>query len=368
MKPEKFDLKNSGPFTPAEAAKQVQLASKQLKGFQLWHPHLHVAHATFSLENIPYPIAKQTIPKGVVISRLEGIRGVGLSAKKPGEFVHPFRTAHRTLAKAANISMSLVLFETTSKKCPVGIHTLKLEADQGKGMRLQACYLHDTPTVERPPKIIRQELAERLGGLARERWVLLNDDPYLVFPGSVRRAQSKVEIAFPVGEFDELENILADLLKILGQPKRTSWWVRFVSYFGNQVFYGRILDSAGRWFHFPKPEVLKATGLTGDAAELIKLVNEAEFPSTTANLKFQTSFRKLTDVQPFFELAVRSEEIDRSVLAMFQTEKGVLAQLDFGTTRAGKVALKVLYPQRGGFGWEDAYEKLRRGEKLIPEP
>ncbi|MBC8096367.1 MAG: hypothetical protein H7Y43_11185 [Akkermansiaceae bacterium] len=155
---------------------------------------------------------------------------------------------------------------------------MSLLADQGKGLRLQAHHLHDTPTPPTPPAVVREQITQKLGSLARDRWHLLTDEDYIEFPRNVRRAQSTMEIPFPPGEFDELETILAELLKIHGQPKRASWWVSFVDYFRNrEVFYRRILDDAERWFHFPRPEVLKATGLKGDATELIKLVNEAGF-------------------------------------------------------------------------------------------
>jgi hypothetical protein len=46
----------------------------------------------------------------------------------------------------------------------------------------------------------------------------------------------------------------------------------------------------------------------------------------------------------------------------------VFAQFFYDTKRGGKIFLRVLYPQRQGFGWEDAYAKLLRGEKLISWP
>ena len=358
----RFDLKNTDSFTPEGAVAWLRLASEQLKGFQLWHPQLHVAHEIFFLKGESYPIPEGTIPKGVLISEFEWVANFSTPPPSPNRFVQPFRDA-TTLSCIAEMSLSVVFHDRERKGCPEGICALTLMSTPEEGLRLQAHYLHDLTAGGNPPEVMIEHITTELGPVGRDRWILGLMD-YVVLPRNIRRYQSAVEIRFAQGEFDGLEQIVEETFRIQGNPKTAHWRVDF-----GKNFYSRIYDNAGGWYYIPKPELLKANGLTGNAGQLLQLVNKAGFPGKTADLRFLATFDQFQDARGFFELAVRSEKagegIDRSALAMFQTDKGVLAQFCFGTKGNDKIVFKVLYPGPGGFGWEDAYQKLVRGERLI---
>lgn len=364
----KFNLRNTDSFTPAEAAGWLRRASEQLEGFQLWHPQLQLAHDVFVLAGVSYPIPQNTIPKGIFISELDWVANFSAPPpRQPTEYVQPFRAT--TLSRIAEMSLSAAFNDRERKGCPTGICALALESKPEKGLSLKVQYLHDFASGEKPPEIEIERITSKLGATGRDRWVLCPMD-YVVLYRNILRYQSNVEIHFSPGELNELERILKEMFEMNGAPKTAEWRVDF-----GKHFYSRVHDNAGRYYDFPNPELLKANGLTGDAGELLQLVNIAGFPGKTADLRFYASFDELRNARAFFQLAAQSEKssvggvgngISCSALGMFKTDKGAMAQFCYGTKRNGKIVFKVLYQKRGGFGWEDAYEKLVRGERLFP--
>ena len=354
-----LDLKNTGPFTPGEAVKRLELASKELKGFQLWHPQLHVAHPSFDLEDIEYPIPSKTIPKGISISVLETISGKGPAPDGTAGLIEPFRKAQGKLARVARVSQSVEFFKTSKRSCPAGMSSMELSSAPGESIRLQVRLIHDKDCGHDSPQDVLRQVKAEFSFIPENKWTITTLKGYV--GADCCRPNSWLQIEFPAGEWDEVEKLLESFSGRLREAISAEWY----AYFG-EFFYHRVYDEMNRWFYLPNPQVLKTTGLSGGIRELIALVNDASFPGKTAQLRFDATFEGLNAVRAFFEIALRSTDFFDCALGMFQTDKGVLAQYCMETKR-GKIILKVLYPKEkgDGFGWKDAYEKLLRGEKLI---
>lgn len=354
-----LDLKNTGPFTAEEAASRLALASKQLKGFQLWHPQLHVAHPSFDLKDIEYPIPLKTIPKGITISVLETISGKGPAPNGTAGLIGPFRKAQKKLARVARVSQSVEFFKASKKNCPVGISSMELSSAPGEGIRLQVRLIHDKDCGHDSPQDVLKQIKTEFSFIPESRWTVTTLKGWV--DADCRRPNSWLQTEFPAGAWDKVEELLKSFSGRLREAVSAEW----CAYFG-EFFYHRVYDEMDRWFYLPNPQVLKTTGLSEDVHELIELVNDARFPGQTAQLCFGATFERMSAVRAFFEMALRSTDFFDCALGMFQTDKGVPASYCM-ELKQGKIRLKVLYPKEkgGGFGWEDAYEKLRRGEKLI---
>ncbi len=340
---EQLDLRDSGPFTPEEAARRIKLASQQLKWFTLCHPHWYTAHLHFELPT-SYPVPPLDLPAGVRFTRLSKIQAEFKLKDGFAELTGPF---HRAMPRLSSLAYIDTHFEFLgwSPKDAAGIGYVWIWSKPGEALKIET-HVYCASEQELPDaRAVQQGL--QAGKLKPQHgWK---------FVKSQKVGTSWIEVTFETkiesNASSKLDDILSNIFSSQTLPaKGASWAVDF------EPTYGRGSDDKGRTWCFPKPEVLRAARVTEDYRQWIALVNEAGFPGKNAIVEFEGTVERIEHFRAVFELCKRCKPWTPEAVGIFETDKGKQGFLLYENTRKG-IKLKVVY---GRNGWEEVHEELRR--------
>jgi len=338
-----LNLRDTGPFSPAEAAQRIKLASKQLKWFTLCHPHWHTAHCRFEWP-ARYPLPSLPVGKTVRVSTIEGFAGEFKPSSVGEEIAKALVNAQSPLGQIATVGLVIDWLGYSPKKT-AGLARLRFRLEPNTSWKITAhvFYKGPIPGEETGPPLGDGPLSPAKGWKATECSARRSGWLDAELSLELDRAQMKTWGS-------SLQAIMSSQPRL---PKTGDWRVMFE--------YDVKRDEKERSWSVWKPEYTKATAIKGDVKELFDLVNAVNFPGEKTTVELYCTVDKVEDFRGLLEFAVRCAPYPHQPIAIFETDKGKQGFLEFNGGPKG-IKLAASY---GRNGWETIHEELRRtGGKL----
>lgn len=339
---EKIDLRNSGPFTPAEAARRVKIASRQLKWFTLCHPYWHTAHCTHQWKTT-FPLPPLVIPKGVRLTCVDDVDAEFSLARPGGDELADAVGAGTKLAGVAKCSIG---FYGRGGRNKPGLFSFRIVLTPGGDWDAKVSVFHPHAKDKRAAV----KLAVEAGQLAAAGgWRLV---PSTSPPDKKSCTESKLVLALNGKEQQRwvpvVEAILATQPTTIKKAALNVW-------FNNAVVHEQ------NWWQGSHSVWNRTDGKPSDSLgqhpeRLLELLGNTGFPSGTAEVTFESTVERIEDVLALFKLAMQCGTLGQQALGIFETERGKQGFLLFDVVSKG-IKLIVAY---GPNGWEDLHEELRR--------
>jgi len=333
---EKLHLRDSGPFSPEEAAKRVKLASQQLKWFTLCHPHWPTAHYPFELATT-FPLPSLPIPKGVRITALDCIRGEFQLSPSGEELIAG--------AVSANLKLSgdlRIVFSVSGHGLPdnPGLYALSFIFNEHSEWEVWATVYHRN--VKDKNALIKSAVETGHLGAAKNWKFVEYGEQYESKTGNV---ETRLELVIARNEIKNWSPVLGEILSAQPKPLKAGSWRVVFDYF--QKDKRRI--------------VCKVAGLKY-ADKIIEQVNVVNFPGNKAKVKFWCTVDHVEDYLALFKFATLCKPNSSWNIGIFETDKGKQGIIRFNFSPKG-IELKVQY---GPNGWEEVHEILQRNNgKLV---
>jgi len=301
---EKVRLTETGPFTPAEAARRIKVLSQQLPNFRLRQPSPYQWWYGWTWET-DYPVAVKKLSPHIDFKKLFYISGA-FTGKADQKLMAGFLKSAASVPESNGAKLSIEYFGRSVRKeglCTVEFYTSKDSCFVSLTYRMFAKSSGDE---NRDKQEVPDLVSEAAGQPWTNRSVLFEGWRKPDAEGCVM-ALVFFTIKLPVARRAEVEAVWHHFTSRHATPKKLEWQI----YFNAED----CRDAA----HFVKR---------------VESINQAGLPGTRCSLATELTFAGLDGLEDIFELALNSNAF-QAELATFETANGKTAGLQFTPDKKG---------------------------------
>ncbi len=332
-KEKKISLRDKGPFTPEEAARRIEVFSRELPHFKLVHPKMQEDWLNWTWETA-YPVPLKQLPSELIYKGLNSVSG-NSESELHQSLLEDFKKISARLDGCSGLSLDIE-FAPEHDTSVEGVQSLNYsEYDGEEELSITSCLWTKPPAEKKAEETEIPKLVPWAKGLS---W-----DSCFVEPEGKSDAKGRkyYRVHF---SFDLVDAKPAFLAKVWGLvlatqksgPKPVEWRVDFEADQNSE----NCTNNA-------------------DFSSRIETINKAGLPGKECSLNLTVTFDGLAAVPALFAFATQMNDTS-SPLACFDSDKGKQALLQFSADEDG-IQFHTVAGVKG-------YEKLVKSTPAKPQP